>query len=192
MFGHYSKKSAKAKANAGPSQPNPMTEDDKKAKIAEQTSQASEDRKKARQEGRQHAEELLNDPSIVGMDPKRYKTMQYEANKQIQRAHQSANRKLLGEQGMRGVTGKGGVGYAQQRDLMRMADEAYGQSTRDLNKLNDDLRMKKIASIFAGEQGEAAQAMLDKQLAQDQLNYEEERKKNQLWEDYFNRQFSRI
>lgn len=178
--------------NAAEPEREKQANEQQRTQASERASQSAEDRKKARSEGRENILSLFNDPSIEGMSPERRKTMQYEANKQIQRSHQAADRKLLGEQSRRGILGKGGVGYAQQRDLQKMANEAQGQSIRDLDKLNEDLRMKKLAAIFAGEQGEAAQAQLDKQMAMDELRYEEEKKKNKYWEDYFNRQFSRI
>ena len=118
--------------------------------------------------------------------------MQYEANKGIQRSMQQANRKLLGEQGLHGITGKSGVGYAQQRDLQRMGAEAQAGVHRDLDKLNADLALKKLAASFNIEQGEAAQSQLDKQIALDELNLAEERKRQRFFEEQANKQFSRI
>lgn len=167
-------------------------DESRQARATERANQMAEDRKKSYAQGRERVQSLYNDPSITGMDPEKRKAMQYEANKQIQRSHQSANRRLLGEQGQHGIVGKGGVGYAQQRDLQRLANEAQGQSMRDLDKLDSDLRLKNIAAIFAGEQGEAAQSQLDKQLALDELKLDEERKRQRMWEDRFNRLFSRV
>lgn len=163
-----------------------------KTQADERAAQMAEDRKVGRQEGRQHVMELFNDPTITGMDPNKRNALQYEANKQIQRQHQSANRRLLGDQGARGIVGKGGVGYAQQRDLQRLADENYGQARRDIDKLEADQRLKNVAAIFAGEQGEAAQRQLDKQLALDELKLDDERKRQRRFEDQFNRLFSRV
>jgi len=154
--------------------------------------QTAEERKAARAEGRQHIMDLLHDPSIQGLDEKERSALQYEANKQIQRGHQSASRKLMGDQSQRGIVGKGGVAYAQQKDLQRLANESQGQATRDLDKLNSDLRMKNVAAIFAGEQGEAAQRQLDKQMALDELRYDDEKKRQRTFEDQFNRLFSRL
>lgn len=162
-----------------------------KQDVAEQTQTAKQERQQARQEGRQYAEEVLN-RDIEGLKPEQRNAMQYEANKQIKRAHQSANRKLLGEQSQHGIVGKGGVGYAQQRDLQRLANEAQGAATRDLDKLNADLALKKLAAMFNIEQGEAAQSQLDKQLAVDQLQVENERKRQKYYEDQFNRLMSRV
>jgi hypothetical protein len=165
--------------------------DFQKSQAQEKTDQAKEDRKKGREEGRQYAEELFN-RDIEGLNPKKKAALQYEANKQVQRQHQSANRKLLGDQSMHGIVGKGGVGYAQQRDLQKVANEAQGQATRDIDKLDADLAMKKLAAMFNIEQGEAAQTQLDKQLALDELKLDDEKKRQKYFEDQFNRLFSRI
>lgn len=159
---------------------------------AENAAKSAEDRKIAKAEGRQHIMDLLHDPSIKGLDEKERSALQYEANKQIQRGHQSASRKLMGDQSQRGIVGKGGVAYAQEKDLLRLANDARGQATRDIDKLDSDLHMKNIAAIFAGESGEAAQRQLDKQLALDELRYDEEKKRQRMFEDQFNRLFSRL
>ena len=99
------------------------------------------------------------------------------------------DRKLLGEQGRRGIVGKGGVGYAQRRDLHRMGAEAEGAVHRDLDKLDSDLALKKLAAMFNIEQGEASQQSLDKQLALDELKYEDEKKRQRRLEDQFYRQY---
>lgn len=161
--------------------------------ISDKTAQSKLDRQNARNEGRTDTESFLRkDYSGLGLDPETRKAMQFEASKAIQRGHQSANRKLLGEQSQSGIMGKGGVGYAQQRDLQRMASDAQAGVDRDLTKLDKDLELKKIAAIYAGGEGNASQSQLDKQLAQDELDMIEERKKAKTWEDKFNQAFSRI
>lgn len=184
---------AKQKAyEAGAPQREKEAEDYKKSQVAEKTAQSAEDRKKAHAEGRQRVKDLYNDPTIEGLDPAKRQALQYEANKGIQRSMQSANRKLLGDQASHGIVGKGGVGYAQQRDLQKLGTEAQAGVHRDLDKMNADLRLKNIAAIFAGEQGEASQAQLDKQLALDELNLNEEKKRQRLLEDQIYRQFTRV
>lgn len=165
--------------------------DYQKSKVAEDVAQAKIDRKQAREEGRAYAEEVLN-RDVQGLDPKKREAMQYEANKGIQRSMQSANRKLLGSQAQHGIVGKGGVGYAQQRDLQKLGTEAQAGVHRDLDKLNADLALKKIAAMFNIEQGEASQAQLDKQLAIDEMKVNEERKRQRYFEEQFNRQFNRV
>lgn len=161
------------------------------SQVDEKVKKSKEERKTSRAEGKAYAEEVLS-RDVQGIDPKKRSAMQYEANKQIQRGMQSANRRLLGDQSSRGIVGKGGVGYAQQRDLQRLANDAQGQATRDLDKLDSDTALKKLAAMFNIEQGEATQSQLDKQLAVDELQLGEERKRNRMWEDKINRAFSRI
>lgn len=159
--------------------------------VAEKSQQSKMERQNARKEGADYAQEVLN-RDVQGLDPEKRKAMQYEANKGIQRSMQSTNRKLLGDQASRGIVGKGGVGYAQQRDLQRMGTEAQAGVTRDLDKLNSDLALKKIAAMFNIEQGEAAQSQLDKQMAIDELQLGEEKKRQRMYEDQAHKLFSRI
>lgn len=165
-------------------------ENDKK-NIDQRTQEAKEDRRKAYEEGRARSEELFS-RDVQGLDPAKRQAMQYEANKGIQRSMQSANRKLLGDQSQHGIVGKGGVGYAQQRDLQKLGTEAQAGVHRDLDKLNADLSLKKLAAMFNIEQGEASQTQLDKQMAIDEMRLNEEKKRQRYFEDQFNRNFSRV
>ena len=207
MFGHHKAKRAKKKLKAEQSafnqeknqlaQNEPQREADllaqQKKTASENAAQSKLDRQTAREEGRADTESFLRkDYSGLGLDPKVKEAMQYEANKAVQRGHQAANRKLLGEQSQSGILGKGGVGYAQQRDLMKMADEAQAGVNRDLTKLDKDLELKKMAAIYAGGEGQASQSQLDKQLALDELQLAEEKRRARNWEDKFNQAFSRI
>jgi len=167
-------------------------EDLQRSQVDQRAQESRENRRQGYEEGRRRVQDLYNDPSITGLsDPKR-KAMQYEANKAIQRSHQAANRKLLGDQSQRGIQGQGGVGYAQQRDLQRLAQEAQGGVIRDLDKLNEDMRLKHIAAIYAGEQGEATQYQLDKQIALDELKLDEERRRQRQFEQDARELFNRI
>lgn len=161
------------------------------AQVKQDMAEAKTDRQQAREEGRKYAQDVLGQ-DIEGLTPKQKQAMQYEANKQVKRAMQSSNRNLLGEQSAHGITPKSGVAYAQQRDIQKQGQAAMGQNQRDIDKLNADLALKKIAAMFNIEQGEAAQTQLDKQLAQDQIRLEQERKKQKYWEDQFNRSFNRV
>lgn len=160
-------------------------------RIPQEMAKAKEIRQQGRAEGKQYAEDVLS-RDVQGLSPKQRNAMQYEANRQIKRASQSANRRLLGEQSRHGIVGRGGVGYAQQRDLERLANEARGQSIRDIDKVDQDLALKKLAAMFNIEQGEASQSQLDRQMAMDQLNLENERKRQRHMENQFERLFSRI
>lgn len=159
--------------------------------IANQTQAFKDTRTKGREEGRLYAEDVLN-RDVQGLSPQKKSAMQYEAQRGIQREMQNANRKLLGSQSQRGISGKSGVAYAQQRDLEKLGSEARGDAERDLTKLDEDLKLKKLAAMFNVEQGEASQAQLDQQMAIDQLSLEEEKKRQRLNEDKFNRLFERI
>lgn len=165
--------------------------DFQKSQVAEKTAEAKKTRNQAREEGKKYAEEWIN-RDVKGLTDAERKAIQFEAKKGIQRQHQSANRRLLGEQSQKGIVGKGGVGYAQQRDLQKLANEAQGQATRDVTKLDTDLSRKNKAAMFGIEQGEAAQAQLDKQLALDELKQNDEIKRQRYLEDQMNRLFSRL
>lgn len=206
MFGHHKAKREKKRLKrsqeefeektkqfeAGAPERERQAAEQQKAQVNEKAAQSAEDRKKSYAEGRQRIQDLYNDPSIQGLDPKVRSAMQYEAQKGIQNSHQQANRQLLGDQAQRGIRGQGGVGYAQQRDLLGMANEAQGGVDRDLIKLNQDLRMKNIAATFSGEQGEAAQSQLDKQMALDELQLADEKKRQRYFEDQVYKQWMRL
>jgi hypothetical protein len=165
--------------------------DFRKSQIAERSKEAQQERNQAYQQGRARSEELFN-RNVQGLTPEKRNALQYEANRDISRNQQAAQRRLLGEQSRRGIRGKGGVGFAQELELERLGNEARGGVQRDLDKLNSDLALKKLAAMFNVEQGEAAQSQLDRQLAADELDLMEERKKQRNYEDQFNRLFSRI
>ena len=205
MFGHHRKKREKQKFKAEKESfaqkqkdyeaGSPAREREasnfRNSQIAEKTAEAKKNRNEAYAEGRARSNELFS-RDVHGLEPAKRNALQYEANKNIQRAHQSANRKLLGEQSRHGIVGKGGVGYAQQRDLQRLANESQGAAHRDLDKLDSDLALKKLAAMFNVEQGEAAQSQLDRQLAVDELDLNDERKKQKNYQEKFDRLFSRI
>lgn len=207
MFGHHKatraqrrlskEKEAFAKEqnvwNRGESQREKDLAERQDKQASEKAAKSKMEAQQGREEGRADTEAFLRkDYSGLGLDPKQRQAMQFEANKAIQRGHQSANRKLLGEQSQSGIVGKGGVGYAQQRDLMRMAKDAEAGVDRDLTKLDKDLEIKKIAAIFTGGEGRASQDLLNKQLAIDELQLAEEKKKAKKYEDQRNLAFNRI
>lgn len=162
-----------------------------RTRIGEQAAESKRARQTARQEGRKYAEDVIS-RDVQGLTPNQRNAMQSEAYSGIHRAHQSAQRKLLGEQSRHGIVGKGGVGYAQQADLQRLANEAHGQSQRDLQRVDADLSLKKLAAMFNIEQGEATQSQLDRQLAADEIRLGQERKRQRQYEDRFNKLFSRV
>ena len=160
-------------------------------KIKQTAENSKTQRHQAREEGVKWGEEFFNRP-VSGLAPEKKKAMQYEAQRQAQRQLQSANRHLLGEQGRRGITGNSGIAYAQQRDLRRVGDEVTNQALRDVEKLDADMQMKKIAALFNVGQGEATQAQLDQQRAEDELRLAEDRKRQKRLEDFAYQQYSRI
>ena len=163
--------------------------DFKNKTVSEKVKEAQERRKTSYDTGIKQGEELFA-KDVQGLDPEKRKSLQYEANANINRNMQTANRQLLGEQSQRGIVGKGGVGYAQQRALQQMAQDAQRGVTRDLTNLDQDLIMKKKASLFATGQGEATQGALDQQIASDEYDLGEEKKRQQAQEDEFNRQYN--
>jgi len=196
MFGYHkakreNKKSKKYAENLKIQQ-DPWTNDQvMKDQVKADVAEAKTDRQQARGEGKQYAEEVIN-RDVPGLTPEQKNAMQYEANKQVKRSMQSANRNLLGQQSTHGISPKSGVAYAQQRDIQKQGQAAMGQNQRDLDKLNADLSLKKLAAMFNIEQGEASQAQLDKQLAIDQLRLEEEKRKQRYYEDQANYNFNRV
>lgn len=167
-------------------------EDLKSDAVKRSMEEGREIRRKGREEGRQSAREFLTKPPPEGLDPEKRKALQYEANKGIQRGMQAAHRKLLGEQSQRGISGRSGIGYAQQADLFKKADEAKGGVQRDLTKIDSDLALKKQAAELAYGEGEAAQSLLDKQLAIDEMNLKSEKQRQRMLEDQIYRQFNRV
>lgn len=153
--------------------------------IDEMAKQDKERRMQARLEGREYGRDFLNQ-KVPGLDPEKRKALQYEAHRNIDRSSQEAERRLLGDQSRRGIVGKGGVGYAQQRDLQRLADDSRGQVNRDLTKLDSDLSIKNLAALLNLEQGEAAQAQLDRQAAANELQLSEEKRLQREFQDKVN------
>lgn len=162
-----------------------------KEKMDRNIASASQERERARVRGREYAKEVSSRP-VQGLDTNQRKAMQYEANRHVDRDLENANRELLGNQSRRGIVGGSGVGFAQQKDLQRQAGELRGGIHRDLDKLNADMMEKRRAQEFGIEQGEAAQYGLDRQIAQDEINLEKERKRQRQFEDRFYQQFSRV
>ncbi|SRR5260221_5467965 len=205
MFGHHARRRQKkrlkesqleldeSKKRFEDENPERLKQEDlyNKQKLEENIASAGAERQKARGRGREYAQEVMG-RKIEGLDPNQRRAMQYEANRGINRAAETANRELLGNQAKRGILGRGGVGYAQQRELQRLASEARGGVHRDLDKLNADMTEKRRAQQFGIESGEAAQHQLDRQIAQDEINLEKERKRQRNFEDRFYQQFSRI
>lgn len=159
--------------------------------IDKRVEKAKQERSASREEGWKHGEDVMS-RKTQGLDPDSRRALQYEAQKGIQRNMQSANRRLLGDQGQRGIGNKSGVAFAQQLELEKAGRDARGAAQRDLTKLDKDLELKNKAAIFNISQGEAAQTNLDRQRASDELQLYEERKRARAIEDKLNNLMSRI
>jgi hypothetical protein len=144
-----------------------------KAGIKEHSAEESAYRASDTQRGRQDAQNFFNQEQ-KGLTDAQRNAMQYEGERQIDREHEKARQALLGQQGQRGIGGKSGIGYAQQKDLHGMASEARGAVTRGVQLADADQALKKQAAIYAGGQGEATLSALDRQAAQDDLRYRQE------------------
>jgi hypothetical protein len=143
----------------------------------------------ARQEGRRYGEELIG-RNYQGLSPQQRLAYEESAKTKLNRDLQGQQRRLVAQQGARGV--RGGAAYAQQADLARASMENQSQLQRDLNQLDSDLALKKLAAVFNVEQGQVAQSDLDRQTALDELRYEQEKKRQRMLENQYMRQLSRI
>jgi hypothetical protein len=143
----------------------------------------------AQQEGRERAEELLN-RDYKGLGDVQRRSLQESANSQINKDIQGYEKRLLAQQGRRGV--KGGAAYAQQQDLARLGTEAQQQMQRDLSVLDADLALKKLAAAYNVEQGEVGQEALRQQMARDVLSSYDQKRYNKWLAEQANRLFQRI
>lgn len=159
--------------------------------IDKRVEKSRQERSASREEGWKHGVDIMS-RKTQGLDPESRRALQYEANKGIQRNMQSANRRLVGDQGQRGIGNRSGVAFAQQLELEKAGRDAQGAARRDITKLDKDLELKNKAAIFNVSQGEASQTQLDRQRASDDLQLYEERKRARAMEDKLNNLMSRI
>ncbi len=159
--------------------------------VKEYEHEAGKHRRKAQERGFKQGEEFFK-RDIEGLSPEKRQAMQYEANKQINRQQHADRRRLLGEQSQRGILGKSGVAFAQQKALAKQGLEEKGAVHRDLDKLNSDLALKKLAAVFNVGQGEGIQSHLDRQAAMDQLQLAQEKRRQRAAQNVFYKSFSRI
>lgn len=150
---------------------NPSAEQSTANKLA----RMKKERQEAEEEGYKRGEEFLNRP-VQGFSPEERATLQYERERDVDREQKAANRKLLGEQGMRGIVGRGGIGEAQRRELANAGQAARAGVTRDLDKLSSERALKRQAQIFSMGQGASTQAQTDRQMLENQRNYEKEQR----------------
>lgn len=142
---------------------------------ANQLAKMKKDREAAEESGYKRGEEFLNRP-VQGFTPQERSTMQYERERDVDREQKAANRKLLGEQGMRGIVGRGGIGETQRREIANAGQAARAGVTRDLDKLSSDRALKRQAQILSMGLNESTQQQADKQLLESRRNYDKEQK----------------
>src|SRR5271169_2333010 len=131
----------------------------------------------ARLEGQKIQEEFMG-RDWKGLDPVHRASLQESANAQIAKDVGSYEKRLLAQQGHRGV--RGGSAYAQKRDLARLGTEAQQQTGRELTNLDANTRLNNMAAAYNVEQGEVAQGGIRHQMAQhDVESYDQ--KKYQKW-----------
>lgn len=203
MFGHHKRKREKKRhkraEEALQSEIDRLKKEQQTDPVSEQRShqeninQVASDQKErdkvARDEGKAYADELLN-RQYEGLGQVQRRNLQESANAQIGRDIHGYEKKLLAQQGRRGV--KGGAAYAQQADLARMGTDAQQQTQRDLSSLDADLAMRKLAAAYNIEQGEVGQEALRQQMAKDVLESYDQRKYQKWLAEQANKLFQRI
>jgi hypothetical protein len=195
MFGYHKQKrqnkALKKEVEGYRKAPPPLSEEETRKKVSEHAAEERGRREAATKEGIAQTEAHFKRP-IEGLAPHERMAMQTEAEQGIRRHTQAAERKLLGEQSLRGIHGKSGVAYAQRKDLHKAEQEARGTAHRDIERLNADRALKKLALTHAGGANAAIQSQLDRQIAHDELQLSEERKRQRNIEDRFHRYLDRI
>jgi hypothetical protein len=122
--------------------------------------------KQAQQPGNVAAEEArvktIHDlQTTPGFRPEQAAAMKHEAYKLAQRQGQMNQRALLGEQSQRGIGGRSGIGYAQQRDVNRGVAAQQAQSLRDFQRLNAEQGTALAAAGYAAGEGEKSRMETD-------------------------------
>ncbi len=203
MFGHHKRKREKKRHKRAEEamqqeidrlkkeqQTDPVTE---QRSHQEQINQVAADQKErdkiARQEEKEYSDELLS-RQYEGLNPVQRRGLQESANASINRDIGGYEKKLLAQQGRRGV--KGGAAYAQQADLARMGVDAQQQTQRDLSALDSDLAIRKLAAAYNIEQGEVGQETLRQQMAKDTLESYDQRKYQKWLAEQANKLFQRV
>lgn len=170
---------------------NKLSSEEEDKHVKQKTEEAKRERAAARKEGVEYAEKHFAKP-IEGLTPEVKRAMKGESEKEIRSHYQTANRKLLGDQSVKGIRSKSGVAFAQRKALNKDEAEARGAAHRDLERLNYDTALKKRAATFTGGEGEAIQNQLDKQIASDNLRLKHERNRQRVLENEHYRAFNRI
>jgi hypothetical protein len=162
-------------------------------KERELTNELSDEQKQrdleARREGKTYSDEVLN-REYQGLTPNQRNVAQETSNAQIGRDVHGYEKKLLAQQGARGL--KGGSAYAQQRDLARMGLEAQQQTSRDLSSLDADLALRKLAAAYNIEQANVGQSQYRNEQAREDVDAYNNRRYQKRLAEQANQLFSRV
>lgn len=199
MFGHYKRKRQKNERDALQGEVNRLKADQNIDPVQEargyqsQVNQLADDQKKrdqiARQEGRLESDDYLN-REYKGLGTQQRNNLQETANAQIARDIQGYDKRLLGQQGKRGVMG--GAAYAQRADLARIGTEAQQQVQRDISSLDAEAAKQKLAQAYNIETGAVGQEAFRQQGAKDLLENNEQKKYQKWLTEQANKLFQRV
>ncbi len=143
----------------------------------------------ARKEGRTYADELLS-RDYKGMSDQQRQNQTESANAQINRDVQGYEKKLLAQQGRRGVGG--GAAFAQRQDLARAGLQAQQQSQRDISDRDSNMATANRTAAYNVEQGNVAQDLLRRQMAQEEIDNDDEKKYLRKLSEESNKIFQRV
>lgn len=161
-----------------------------KKQVGVDVGEREKEREAARKRGRTYAEEFTS-RKFQGLSPDERREMQEEASQGIRHNLRNEQKRIHAEHGRKGA-GRSGIAFAQRQELNRAAQEQQGQHQRDINRLDRDVALKRQAQHFAIEQGEAGQSSLDRQLAQDEVEMADERRRQRARENQYSNLFNSL
>lgn len=177
----YEKKAMKKAEKMYNSAPAERSPEEKKSEIARITGERQAETAQAEERGIKKATEFTG-RNVEGLNPQQRSAMQHEANRQIENQVYHQNRQMGGKRSQSGIGHKSGIAFAQREAVQKGAQEARGQSERDINRLDADQRMRNLAAQFAIQQGEVGRSDTARQEAEDMLRYEDEKKRSRHFE----------
>jgi hypothetical protein len=139
--------------------------------------------------GVEQAEEFMG-RNFQGLNPTQRRLAEERGRQGINREVQGMQRQLVANQGRRGI--RGGAAYAQQADLARMGTQSQQELQRDIEQQNQDMALKRMAATYAMGQGEVAQRQTDRQLALEQAELAQEKKRQRKLQGQYSKLFSRV
>ena len=164
-------------------------------RIQEATEKYKQELNKGGQEGIERKKkqyEEFNKRKYEGLSPEERNSMQYEANRLINQNLEGSTRQLQAQQRGHGITGRGGLGFAQQHMLQQQAEEGKGLAQREIEKENLKRQTQNKANAIAMELGGESQGVLQQQHASELARLEEETKKNRPFISNYSQRFNRI